>query len=292
MAYYPSSRAEGIASGSDGSILEEYLDKILVLPVEVRRYVTLMRELDKRCAKEKDQLEKMQEDFTEKVKAKFAALKQNKKSDNVEEREKCLAAMKESPEFKKIESLRKTLKQKVLEKISISDQLYDISSQNKKRIDSDVEKFQQILRASGDLVEDKKISKGSLVAASVPQQDGGSMWILCKVVEYSNSGTQTNQKIIVADAEDASQTHTLRITQIVPLSEHEDVAAAKNRLPSRGRMVMAMYPDTTSFYKSTLVTLPYKASSGVVCAIQFYDDEDSSGIIPRRIIPTKYVFRL
>jgi len=112
-------------------------------------------------------------------------------------------------------------------------------------------------------------------------------------VDNSNERNQSNPIVVVADAEDATQKHTLRVSQIVTLNESEDVSSAKARLPSKGRVVMAMYPDTTSFYKSTLVALPYKdSSSNVVCAIQFYDDEDSTGVIPRRIIPTKFVFRI
>ena len=60
---------------------------------------------------------------------------------------------------------------------------------------------------------------------------------------------------------------------------------------------MAMYPDTTSFYKSTLVQLPHKAARGgdeknrdVICGVQFFDDEDASGTSPKRDISVRYVF--
>lgn len=64
-----------------------------------------------------------------------------------------------------------------------------------------------------------------------------------------------------------------------------------------GRIVMAMYPDTTSFYRSTLVQLAHKAprpsgekSREVMCGIQFFDDEDVTGVSPKRLVPAKFVF--
>ena len=60
---------------------------------------------------------------------------------------------------------------------------------------------------------------------------------------------------------------------------------------------MAMYPDTTSFYRSTLVQLPHKATRAsaekakeVMCGIQFFDDEDVTGVSPKRLVPVKFVF--
>lgn len=62
-----------------------------------------------------------------------------------------------------------------------------------------------------------------------------------------------------------------------------------------GRLVMAMYPDTTSFYKSTLVQLPHRPSReekgrDVICGVQFFDDEDATGTSPKRDISVSYVF--
>lgn len=60
---------------------------------------------------------------------------------------------------------------------------------------------------------------------------------------------------------------------------------------------MAMYPDTTSFYKSTLVQLPHKAPRkgdekvrDVICGVHFFDDEDATGTIPKRDVSVQYVF--
>ena len=59
---------------------------------------------------------------------------------------------------------------------------------------------------------------------------------------------------------------------------------------SRGEEVLAVYPDTTSFYPAQVA----QAKKGVVGVhVQFDgDDIDGFGLVPVRIIPVKYVIRM
>ena len=54
--------------------------------------------------------------------------------------------------------------------------------------------------------------------------------------------------------------------------------------------VMAVYPNTTSFYPCTVVFGPRQNTSRVV--VKFDDDEDEHGTIPEHRIPRRYVLPL
>lgn len=59
--------------------------------------------------------------------------------------------------------------------------------------------------------------------------------------------------------------------------------------------VLAMYPNTTSFYKALIVGPPQRkmTASGAVqdlCIVQFEDDEDEITRLPRRhLVPVRFV---
>jgi SAGA-associated factor 29 len=56
---------------------------------------------------------------------------------------------------------------------------------------------------------------------------------------------------------------------------------------SKGTQVLAMFPDTTSFYPATVVVPPKKKSPDYL--LQFVDDDDEAGLTPQRKIKPKYV---
>lgn len=72
---------------------------------------------------------------------------------------------------------------------------------------------------------------------------------------------------------------------------------------SKGDIVFAIYPDTTSFYKSTVVSVPRKQASSSssntaavtaaalnqVVMVNFVDDSDEFGITHDKAVPLKYV---
>ena len=152
--------------------------------------------------------------------------------------------------------------------------------------------------SSAAAVDHNKYQQGLLVAACTltATENGQDLWILARIVESPGGGY-----ITVVDAENDAERFTLHERQIVVLMENEDVSHARTRLgSSKGRQVMALYPDTTSFYAATLSQPPFRCNQadvdpsliGKVCiSCIFVDDEDpTTGIAPKRIVPVRLVF--
>uniref|UniRef100_A0A7S2RBW1 SGF29 C-terminal domain-containing protein n=1 Tax=Mucochytrium quahogii TaxID=96639 RepID=A0A7S2RBW1_9STRA len=290
------SQAEGYGPSGEGggSVLEEYLDTLLIMPVEVRRYITLLRELDEKCQVELAQLKKRQREFIS------VASERTKTTKSPEHKEAILNSMR-NKEFADIEILRKSLNQKIAEKKSISDQLFDMSEENLKRIRGDAKYLEELFHVKGDM-PDMGLLPGREVAAFMEED---KVWILAKVVSYS---VHDPDRVTVADVEDSTNNFVLPIPRVVVLPENETLGGAKGRLTTRGRKVYAIYPDTTSFYKGTLVSVPVKDISAVnannlinqkavippgvpVCGVQFDDDVDAlTGLTPKHYIQAKFVF--
>ena len=296
------SQAEGYAGGGDGdgSVLEEYLDSLLVMPVEVRRYITLMRDLDRSCDNELTQLRTLQAECVEAARSKCQGVS------SAAERGRLTAALRgEDPRFARVARLRGDVAQKIAEKRSVAEQLFDMSEHNLRRLSADIKYLEDLFRNSGEL-PDLGLAAGREVAAWV---DKDQVWILARVSEVHA------QEVTVADAEDSSQRFTLPQASVVVLPDKETLLAAKGRLSMRGRKIYAIYPDTTSFYKGTLVSVPYKDSGGASAAalaqggaplakssvvhppgtilvnVQFDDDMDqATGLTPKHAVNTKYVF--
>jgi SGF29 tudor-like domain len=71
---------------------------------------------------------------------------------------------------------------------------------------------------------------------------------------------------------------------------------------AKGDVVFAIYPDTTSFYKATVVSVPRKqagsssntaaataAALNQVAMVNFVDDSDEFGITHDKAVPMKYI---
>ena len=251
---YPSSLAEGVGAqkssgGGDGSILEEYLDQIVVLPVEVsllllyfhllkmwkdevivkinlkmwqiKRYITLIRELDESCDSESARITELQDDV---LRAFKEELKKNPQW-KLAEKKKRLEELRQAGSLSALTQLRKRLYQKIDEKISISEQLFGMSKQNLRAVTTKKNELEVLLRATGQLKEQKKRRTtpsrvGRLVAACITPskaaadaQDSEELWILCKVKDWNDKG-----KVLVSDADNPNQKYTLRSSNVVLLT--------------------------------------------------------------------------
>lgn len=60
---------------------------------------------------------------------------------------------------------------------------------------------------------------------------------------------------------------------------------------SRGDSIYAVYPDTTSFYPATVVSVPRKtAGSGPgFVMVHFQDDSDENGVTHDKAVPMKHI---
>lgn len=124
---------------------------------------------------------------------------------------------------------------------------------------------------------------GEQVAAKIssPGDEEGS-WILGNVMKCNNK-TRTYE---VQDEDDVRRIVTLPFNSVRRL---EDSAADIRR----GDRVLAVFPETTSFYDAVVVKTP-KSPAGNnqwEVVVRFEDDEDETGKAPPRRVPARFVVR-
>jgi len=62
---------------------------------------------------------------------------------------------------------------------------------------------------------------------------------------------------------------------------------------SRGDVIYAVYPDTTSFYQASVVQVPRKVSGGSsFVMVNFVDDGDEHGVTHDKAVLLKHVMRV
>ena len=123
---------------------------------------------------------------------------------------------------------------------------------------------------------------GEQVAALV-NNNGEDGYILGNVLDY-DANLQTYE---IQDEDDVNRILYLNNSHVKRL---EDSAAHLRR----GDVVLAVFPETTSFYRAVVAKNPRPPQHGnggwdVVC--RFEDDEDMSGRAPARRVPGRFVLR-
>jgi SAGA-associated factor 29 len=141
-------------------------------------------------------------------------------------------------------------------------------------------------------------TQGDQVAAKVTRTDENGSWILAYVLRfYAESETYD-----VQDEDDTSKLIRLPWNHVMRLSTGTEGWFQK------GQRVMAIFPETTSFYRAIISKHPTWTSgvsadenSGVGNAhkprvkeviLKFEDDEDADGKTPHRRVPSRYVIPL
>ena len=126
---------------------------------------------------------------------------------------------------------------------------------------------------------------GEQVAAKVTRTDENGSWILASVQRFYID-TETYD---VQDEDDTSKLIRLPWSHVMRLSTGAEGCFVK------GADCMAIFPETTSFYKSRVAKSPvWKLDHGVPCVkdivVCFDDDEDVvTGKTPKRRVPSRYV---
>jgi len=121
------------------------------------------------------------------------------------------------------------------------------------------------------------------VAAHVTTTDENGSWILARVVEY-NSATNVYK---VQDEDDPSKVMQLKWEDVLKLNDNTTSF-------SKGDKVLAMFPETTSFYRAVVsrsVSSNFDDLERSVM-VKFEDDEDETGHTPSRHISKRYVLRI
>lgn len=145
--------------------------------------------------------------------------------------------------------------------------------------------------------EDRILDRGDKVAAKLNQDDP---WILASIVKY----IPQKDKYQVEDEDSGDEgdgnnrrhrrRHTVNAAHVVPLSKANSPDCDTFQALDR---VMAVYPNTTSFYPCTVVFGPRQVGTGQSkntsrVVVKFDDDEDETGSIPEHRIPRRYVLPL
>jgi SGF29 tudor-like domain len=190
--------------------------------------------------------------------------------------------------LQKIEKLRSRIRVRMVEKTSISRSMLSELDRFVRKLDTDLAFFESDLNNVGDLLEQAKkgFEPGSDVAFKpTPASED---YILGRVIFY-NVETDTYD---IADADETSSKRYHVGEKFVVLLDL-DYNPAHKKL-AKGEAVMAVYPETTSFYPATVVQAPRKAPLGTepTVVVQFNGDQDENGVTPHRTIPVRQVFRV
>lgn len=127
---------------------------------------------------------------------------------------------------------------------------------------------------------------GDKVAARVRSAEGEENWILAEVVTFN---TSTNKyEVDDIDAEEGKERHTLSKRKIVPLpiwkaSPETDPEA----LFPRHTLVLALYPQTTCFYRALIHEPPKKPQEDY--SVLFEDTSYPNGYSPPLMVAQRYV---
>jgi len=124
------------------------------------------------------------------------------------------------------------------------------------------------------------------VAARVKASDGEENWILAEVVSWV---TATNKyEVDDIDAEEGKERHVLSKRRIVPLPLMKaNPETDPEALFHKGTLVLALYPQTTCFYKALVHDPPKKPQEEY--SVLFEDTSYADGFSPPLTVPQRYV---
>ncbi|TKS91221.1 SAGA-associated factor 29 [Collichthys lucidus] len=127
--------------------------------------------------------------------------------------------------------------------------------------------------ASSDYVA----KQGDKVAARVKAVDGDEQWILAEVVSYNHS---TN-KYEVDDIDEEGK-------EIIPLPQWKaNPETDPEALFSKDQLVLALYPQTTCFYRALIHTPPHRPQDDY--SVLFEDTSYADGYSPPLNVAQRYV---
>lgn len=130
------------------------------------------------------------------------------------------------------------------------------------------------------------ISKpGEKVAARVKTQEAEEQWILAEVVAFNSL---TNKYDVDDIDEEGKESHSLSRRRIVPLSRWKaNLNTDSDALFEKGTIIMALYPQTTCFYKAVVDEQPQSTHSDYT--VLFEDNSYTDGYSPPLPVAQKYV---
>ena len=129
---------------------------------------------------------------------------------------------------------------------------------------------------------------GDMVAALVKGSEEEENWILAEVVQFN----PTTNKYEVDDIdEEQKDRHTLSRRRVVPLPlMRANPETDPHALFPKGSIVMALYPQTTCFYKAVVNQLPTTATEEY--EVLFEDATYADGYSPPLNVAQRYVISI
>ena len=126
---------------------------------------------------------------------------------------------------------------------------------------------------------------GDKVAAKVKTEDMEDQWILAEVVSFNPVTT----KYEVDDIdEEGKERHTLSKRRVVPLPQWKaNPETDPTALHSKNTLVLALYPQTTCFYRGVISEVP--ASAHDEYSVLFEDNSYAGGYSPALCVAQKYI---
>lgn len=131
--------------------------------------------------------------------------------------------------------------------------------------------------------ESEPARNGEQVAAKVLRTNDDGSWILGNVLNFD----RRTQIYEVQDEDDSSRVVQLAFSDVRRL----DDTSGQLR---KGDPVLAVFPDTTSFYRAVVAKNPKAPTHGNgswEVVVRFDDDEDDTGKAPPRRVPARFVLR-
>uniref|UniRef100_A0A182JJ11 SGF29 C-terminal domain-containing protein n=1 Tax=Anopheles atroparvus TaxID=41427 RepID=A0A182JJ11_ANOAO len=129
---------------------------------------------------------------------------------------------------------------------------------------------------------------GDMVAALVKSEEGEENWILAEVVQYVSSTSKYEVDDIDEEQKDR---HILSRRRIVPLPlMRANPETDGQALFPKGTTVMALYPQTTCFYKAIINQLPQTANEEY--EVLFEDPTYPDGYSPPLFVAQRYVIAI
>lgn len=129
---------------------------------------------------------------------------------------------------------------------------------------------------------------GDHVAARVKGPDGEEQWILAEVSSFNHSTNKYDVDDIDEEGKNGKERHHLSRRRIIPLPKMKvNPLTHGNALFHKDQVVMALYPQTTCFYKAVVDQPPSRPQDDY--SILFEDTSYADGYSPPLNVPQRYV---
>ncbi|KAH7852074.1 hypothetical protein Vadar_020306 [Vaccinium darrowii] len=132
---------------------------------------------------------------------------------------------------------------------------------------------------------------GEQIAARVTEGAEKDQWVVAKVTHFARESGEVEvlDEEPGDDEEGGSQRkYKLPVSDIIPFPKRNDISGARYFRPRE--KVLAVYPDTTTLYKATVVRARKWKTKDYV--LEFDDDEDDDGVLPQIVVPFYWVVGL